>query len=64
MRDTLLDSQLGRLTGRPPQEDQGKALAVVEDKSHKPDPKRENKHTPNDPVGLETQAKQKQNPSE
>jgi hypothetical protein len=38
-------------------------LAVVEDNSHKPDPEREYQHTANDTVGLETQAKQKQDTS-
>ena len=39
-----------------PVQNNGKALAVVEDNSHKPDPKREDQHTANDAVGLETQA--------
>ena len=53
---STLDRQLGRTTGSTPQENQGKALAVVEDNSHKPDSKSEDQHTANDAVGLETQA--------
>jgi hypothetical protein len=54
---------MGWFAARPPQENQRETLAVVEDHSHKPDPKREYQHTANDAVGLETQSKQKQDAS-
>ena len=58
-----LARQLGWFAGRPPQENQRETLAVVEDNTYKPDPEREDQHTTNDAVGLETQTKQKQDTS-